>query len=220
MPLIETLTISVAASLSKAVAKLWLKDPGLVGAAEGVIETVKKRSDDFLTRRSTGILFQHVETDIAQRMELFISREFPSLDEGDRNAASLARDARIPNGELSNLRSLRLQGATPGFYFGLADHSKIEELTIAQLPDLPLADVLPHHITWLWLSSAVGQTLDLSGLKKTQKLERLYLNDVTVQNSWVLDQLPMLKYIQFEACRGNFQSAIEKLKARGVWHTS
>ena len=119
-----------------------------------------------------------------------------------------ARDARIPYGELSNLRSLLLQNATPGFYFGLADHSKIEELTIVQLPDLPLVDVLPQHITWLWLSSAVGQTLDLSGLMKTQKLEHLYLNDVTVQNSWVLDQLPMLKYVQFEACRGDFQSRV------------
>jgi energy-coupling factor transporter ATP-binding protein EcfA2 len=101
MPLIETLTVNVAASLAKAAAKVWLKDPGSVGAAEGIIETLKRRGDDFLTARRTGDLFQHLETDVAQRMERLIAAEFPGLEEGDQNAGSLAVGAALSSLDLS-----------------------------------------------------------------------------------------------------------------------
>ncbi len=46
MPLLDILTLNVAASVVKSVAKVWLKDTGLVGASEGVIDTFRRRFDE------------------------------------------------------------------------------------------------------------------------------------------------------------------------------
>jgi hypothetical protein len=95
MPLIETLMLNVATSVGKAIAKIWLKDPGLVGTTEGVIETLKKRTDDLITRRNTGRLFQNIEDKVAERLKQLIVHEFPGLSEGDQIAASIAVGAAL-----------------------------------------------------------------------------------------------------------------------------
>jgi hypothetical protein len=117
MPLIETLTANVAASVGKAVLKVWLKDDGLVGAAQGVVDTLKKQTDDYVTARSTNRLFQNLEDDIARRMEQWIVREFPGLGEGDRNAAATAAGTALASLDLnrslmeSDLDATRLETA-------------------------------------------------------------------------------------------------------------
>ena len=90
MPLLEILTLNVAASIAKSAAKVWLKDEGLVGASEGIIETFKRRFDDVLVCRSTQRIFDHVQDDVAQRLEFFVDREFPGLPANEREAAAYA----------------------------------------------------------------------------------------------------------------------------------
>ncbi len=90
MASIEALTINVAAKLAKVVVKLWLKDEGLVGGAEGVIETIKKHFEDWRVARSAEGLVRNLEDDVATRLERFIGVEFPNLAENEREAAALA----------------------------------------------------------------------------------------------------------------------------------
>jgi hypothetical protein len=82
MPLLETLTVSLVASISKTLAKIWLKDEGLVKPAEGVIETLKKRFEDGQVTRATQKLFLDLEEKVESRLHDFIeSSEFRALAE-------------------------------------------------------------------------------------------------------------------------------------------
>jgi hypothetical protein len=100
MALIEALTINVAAKLAKVVVKLWLKDEGLVGGAEGVIETIKKYFEDWRVARSAEGLIRNLEDDVATRLERFIRIEFPNLADSEREAAALAVAAALGKLEL------------------------------------------------------------------------------------------------------------------------
>ena len=77
MPLIETLTVNVAASVGKAVLKAWLKDPWLVGATEGVIETLKKRTDNSLLLVVTNPKWRGIPYESRPTLT---SRQYPYYD--------------------------------------------------------------------------------------------------------------------------------------------
>jgi hypothetical protein len=90
MALIETLLVHVGTSVTKAVVRIWLKNPGIVGSVEGVADALSKRTDDIIAKRNARALFENIETDIALRMERFIALEYPGSDDADRNAAAQA----------------------------------------------------------------------------------------------------------------------------------
>lgn len=91
MLLLEALTINLAAALLKTTAKLWFKDtPFAEGAAGSLVDTFKKKIEDFETRRATERLFDGLQDEVARRLERLVEREFSSLPEHERTAAALA----------------------------------------------------------------------------------------------------------------------------------
>jgi hypothetical protein len=95
MPLIETLTVNLAAALLKTTAKLWFKDkPFAEGAAGAFVDSFKKYLEnnigDFATRRATQHLFEGLQDEVARRLEQLVEVEFPRLPENERTAAVLA----------------------------------------------------------------------------------------------------------------------------------
>ena len=95
MPLIETLTINLAAALLKTTAKLWFKDkPFAEGTAGAFVDSFKKYLEnnigDFATRRATERLFEGLQDEVARRLEQLVELEFPRLPENERTAAVLA----------------------------------------------------------------------------------------------------------------------------------
>lgn len=91
MGLLEALTVGLGPSLMKAVAKLWLKDqPVAEAAATGAIDVLKKKIDDFTTRRATQQLFDNLQDEVASRLAATIEVEFGGLPEHDRVAAVLS----------------------------------------------------------------------------------------------------------------------------------
>lgn len=91
MPLLETLTLGLGAALSKAIAKIWLKDLPIVQAAtDGLTDVLKKHGEDFATRNATERLFRDLASEVATRLNAVIEAEFHGLAEHDRDAAVLA----------------------------------------------------------------------------------------------------------------------------------
>jgi hypothetical protein len=126
-------------------------------------------------------------------------------------------DARFPYTQLSELRSVWLQGVKPSYYVGLADHPGIEEPTISEKHlDIVLSDLLPRQVTDLTLFLSPEQEIDLRGLIVTPKLESLTLRRATLRNSKVLEELPALRWASFGGCRGDFSAVVPILEARGV----
>jgi hypothetical protein len=91
MSLIEILTVNLGAAVAKAAAKIWLKESPLIGeTANSVVDLLRKRIEDFETRRSTEHLFSDLQDEIAKRLERLIDVEFSTLQLNDREAAALA----------------------------------------------------------------------------------------------------------------------------------
>jgi hypothetical protein len=80
MTLIEALTINLAAALLKTAAKLWFKDKLFAeGAAGSLIDTFRKKIEDFETRRATERLFDGLQDEVGRRLERLVELEFSSL---------------------------------------------------------------------------------------------------------------------------------------------
>lgn len=91
MALLETLVVNLGAGVLKGLGKLWLKDnPVLDAAAGSMIDTLKKKIDDYGTARSVDKLLRDIKDDICDKLAAFISREFTDLGANERDAAILA----------------------------------------------------------------------------------------------------------------------------------
>jgi hypothetical protein len=91
MTLLEVFTVNLAAALLKTTAKLWFKDkPFAEGAADSLVDTFRKKIEDFETRRATEHLFNGLQDEVARRLERLVELEFSSLPEHERTAATLA----------------------------------------------------------------------------------------------------------------------------------
>jgi hypothetical protein len=123
-------------------------------------------------------------------------------------------DARIPYGQLPKLRSLCLHGVPQSFYVGLSDNPGVEKLVIRTEPDLVLSDILPRQVIYLTLFCKEKE-IDLGSLV-APKLQYLVVHGASVRNSYVLDKLPALGWVNFDKCRGDFGTVVPMLEARGV----
>lgn len=91
MVLLETLTVNLGVSVTKAVAKLWLKDEPVGEAATGdVLDILKKRFDDFEARRAAEALLKALEIEVAKRLRATLKAEFAHVSSNDLEAAVLA----------------------------------------------------------------------------------------------------------------------------------
>ena len=90
MALLETLTLTLAPAVAKAILKLWLPEKSLaLNFSDGVIEALKKYGVDFIAARSVDRLFRELASEMADRLSSTVETEFPSLPESDREAAAL-----------------------------------------------------------------------------------------------------------------------------------
>jgi hypothetical protein len=162
MAIIEVLTTNVAAALAKALVKLWLKDEGRVAIGEGIIETLKKRFEDYHVRRSAETLLRNVEDDVAARLERFISTEFRGLAENEQEAAAyavgnaigmLSIQSELMRADLDATRlEIAVDAASPAAFTSLGVHTPTYELAkhllteccryiVVMAPQLPQYDV-------------------------------------------------------------------------------
>src|SRR5262249_29465519 len=105
MPLLESLTASLVAGIAKTLAKIWLKDEGLVKPAEGVIETFKKRFDDTqVTRATQSCSWTSKRKSRTSCANIFSPPNFAAC-------RIMRRRLQLPQLECKNLREISLSGA-------------------------------------------------------------------------------------------------------------
>ena len=194
--LLEALTINLAAALLKTTAKLWFKDtPFTEGAAGALVDTFKKKIEDFETRRATESLFHSLQDEVARRLERLVEREFSSLPEHERTAAALAvadvlNQLPVPESLLAaNLDAAQLERAarpTGDRVFSTlsADSRALAALLLREscnyvvtltgkLPDFQIAatrEILKRHSELL---AELGRVLDaLAAMRTDPRLDR------------------------------------------------
>lgn len=91
MALIEALTTGLCAAILKSATHHWLKDTPVVGdAANSVVDSLKRRFEDFQTRRQADRLLQALQDEVATKLCTFIETEFSTLSENEQIAAAFA----------------------------------------------------------------------------------------------------------------------------------
>tara|TARA_R110000868_G_scaffold32781_1_gene119530 strand:- start:1198 stop:4083 length:2886 start_codon:yes stop_codon:yes gene_type:complete len=91
MPLVETLVLSLGASLSKAAIKLWMSDSGLaIDASSALVDTFKKHLPDELSRRRANRLYEQIAEQTAEKIEPLFRQEFGRLEDDRKERVALA----------------------------------------------------------------------------------------------------------------------------------
>jgi hypothetical protein len=126
---------------------------------------------------------------------------------------------------LRNLRSLRLSGPTPSSYSGL-EYSGLERLTLyVDEGETFLPPVLPCELVQLIVKRSdrpfrkrERPEIDLAGLVKAPKLEKLMIYGLAVRNIEVLVQLPVLRTVcaHFLERETAVKPTLSVLESRGV----
>lgn len=151
MALLESLTVNLGSAVAKSLAKLWLKDyPVGAGVVEGVVDTIKKRFEDFGTRRGAEKLLEELQFHVAQRLESMLRVEFPDVPEYDVNAAVLTVGEVLNHFELtSELVRSNLDAATLYRTTSVLLQSRQAELggDAARIADLLLRESCAYVVT-------------------------------------------------------------------------
>lgn len=112
MPLIETLTMSIGASVAKAVLKLWLRDESLaLDLSLSLTDLAERGGKGFKERRGLRRGFERVAEEVAEKLDAYLEAEFSRVPANEIEAAIYAAQGTIDSAklDLSELLSVDLE---------------------------------------------------------------------------------------------------------------
>ena len=117
MPLIETLTVTVGASVAKTLLRLWLKDEALaLDLGLSLTDLAKAGGKSFLERRGLERSFERIAEEVAEKLDSYLEAEFSQVPENEVVAAIHAAQGTVDSAHLDlkallsvDLEPLRLE---------------------------------------------------------------------------------------------------------------